>query len=402
LEGQFELVPVEVPFRLKYPGLDLEISSGREGWIEAHAQHFPGERAALSGLLDLCERVMRELYRLPIAPDVRSLARLPRDAPTLLRYRSATVLDVIDAKLDDTRLKRVVSGFCESYYGLPPSRTSFLLWAWGTASYAAGAHVCRGGYQRLADAFVTAIEARNGQVLLGTPVTRIETRRGQVRGVGGAGWDVSAPVVVAAIDPRQLPRLLGQGVLPGRYVRRLERSTVSASAVAVYVATTLDLAEQPVAWETFVMDNYDFALGPEDFLCIHAPTLADRTMAPDGQHLVELERLAGHGLQDPRAQAQEMIDAGDRCLPGLADNLVPVGPDAATPYHMRRFSPMYGWAALPQQFAARLPHRVPVSGLFLSGQWTRPAYAIPGVVWSGAEIARIISRDRVTEPLLPL
>jgi prolycopene isomerase len=402
LEG-VELVPVEVPFRLSYPGLDLALPTGREGWIEAHAEHFPRERAGLTDLMDLCERVMQELYRLPIAPDVRWLARMPRQAPTLLRYRSATVLDVLDAKLEDPRLKRVVSGFCESYYGLPPARTSFLLWAWGTASYATGTHVCRGGYQRLADAFVTAIQARQGRVWLGTPVSRIVTHEGRVHAIGGDGWQVVAPVVVAATDPRQLPRLLGQGVLPERYLRRLERSMPSDSAVAVYVATTLDLTAQAMACETLVIDSYDFMLSSDEMLCIHVPTLADPTMAPEGQHLVELERLAGHGMEDPFAQAGELVQAGNRSLPGLADSLVPVGSDAATPYQMRRFSPMYGWAALPQQFGlGRLPHRVPVSGLFLAGHWTRPAYAIPGVVWSGAEVARIIDHDRVTEPLLPL
>lgn len=305
--------------------------------------------------------------------------------------------------MQDRRLLRAVSSLCEPYMGLPPSRLSFIAWAAMTMSYITGTYQCRGGFQHFADAFVHAIERRGGTVALRTPVQRVLTRDGRISGVAGGNWQVTAPVVVAAMDPRQLPRLLGPGALPRRYRRRLQNTEVTSPSLAVYLATDLQIDPDTTVYETLHATTDSLTLGPGDGLGIHIPTLVDPSQAPPGQHLVKLSIQAGFEAEDPFALASDLIGRADKILPGLADHLIPVDPDAPTSYAVRRFSAPYGWACTPIGASiGRLRHTTPIRGLYLAGQWTHPAHGIPSVVASGARVARIITQERQHQPLLPL
>ncbi len=311
---------------------------------------------------------------------------------------------MLTSHLGDRRLARAVSSLCEPYADLPPSRTSFLGWATGILmGYMTGTYYCRGGLQTLADSFAAAVKSRGGSVALGNTVTAIRTRAGRVTGVSGRDWDVSAPVVVVAMDPRRLPHLLGPEALPRRYRRRLQNTEASAPMLAVHLATTLAIDPETTVYEAFHVATQSFTLGPDDLLGIHIPTLVEPNLAPAGQHLVELVKQVGHEAEDPFAQATGMITAASGVLPGLAESLVPLDPDAPTPYAVRRFSDPYGWATTPLGATiGRLGHTTPVKGLYLAGQWTVPGPGIPEVVASGAEVSRIITNDRPHQPLLPL
>lgn len=401
--GGVEWIPLDTTYEVRYPAASYRVPVGREAWIETFARQHPGQERALIDLVDLCERVSRQFSRLPITPDPASLARLPREAPLILRYLNANVLDVLASRLDDRRLVRAVSSLCEPYLDLPPARTSFLAWAAETTSYMTGTHYCRGGLQALADSFVAAVERRGGSLALGTEVTAISTRAGRLTGVSGQDWDVSAPVVVLAMDPRRLPRLLGADVLARRYRRHLEKTETSAPMLAVYLATDLAIDPDTTVYEAFHATTEALTLGPADFLGIHVPTLVEPALAPPGQHLVEIVQQVGDEAEDPFLQATGVIAAATRALPGLADHLLPLDPNAPTPYAIRRFSDPYGWACTPLGASVgRLGHTTPVDGLYLAGQWTLPGPGIPQVVASGAEVSRIITNDRAHKPLLPL
>lgn len=398
-----EWLPLDTAYEVRYPEASYQVPVGRAAWIEAFSRQHPGQERALTDLVDLCERVSRQLTRMPIVPDVASLVRMPREAPLVLRYAYATVLDVLPKHLDDRRLVRAVSSLCEPYMGLPPGRASFLAWAWMTTNYMTGAHYFRGGPQTLADAFARAVESRGGTLTLGTAVTGIATAGGRVAGIRGEGWDAAAPVVVLAMDPRRLPRLLGPGSLPRRYRRRLHATETSAPFLAVHLATDLAIDPTSRVYETFHVSSEALTLGPGELLGVHVPTLVEPDLAPSGQHLVELVEQVGEEAEDPYAQATRMIAAADRLLPGLADNAVALDADAPMPYAVRRFSDPYGWASTPALAGfGRLGHVTPVEGLYLAGHWTVPGPGIPEVVASGAELARIITNDRPHEPLLPL
>jgi prolycopene isomerase len=398
-----EWLPVDPTYEVRYPEVSYRVPVGRQAWIEAFARQHPGQEPALDELVDLCEKVSVQFGRLPIVPDPASLARLPREAPLVLRYLTASTQDVLRSRLQDRRLVRAVSSLCEPYLDLPPSRSSFLVWAIMTTSYLTGTYHCRGGLQTLADAFATSVERRGGTIVLGATVTAIQADAGRVRGVSGHDWQVSAPVVVVAMDPRRLPRLLGPETLPRRYRRRLENTEPSSPFLAVYLATEADIDPESTVYEAFHVRSESLTLAPGDLLGVHIPTLVDSTQAPPGQHLVELVCAVDEEAEDPLAQAKHMISRASQTLPGLTDRTVPLNADAAEPYAIRRFSAPYGWACTPLGAGiGRLGHATPVKGIYLAGQWTLPGPGIPQVVASGAEVARIITNDRTHQPLQPL
>lgn len=398
-----EWLPVDPTYEVRYPEARYRVPVGRDAWIEAFARQHPGRESALSDLLGLCEKVAVQFGRLPIVPDPASLARIPREAPLVLRYLTANTLDVLQGRLGDRRLARAVSSLCEPYLDLPPARASFVVWAIMTTSYITGTYHCQGGLQTLADAFVDAIERRGGTLALGTALTSIQSHDRRVSGVCGQDWQVSTPVVVMAMDPRRLPRLVGPDVLPRRYRRRLENTEPSPPFLAVYLATEAPIDPEATVYEAFHIRSESITLAPGDLLGVHVPTLVDPTQAPPGQHLVELVCAVDEEAEDPFTQATDMIDRAHQIHPELADRMVPLDPNAPTPYAIRRFSAPYGWACTPMGASlGRLAHTTPLEGMYLAGQWTLPGHGIPQVVASGAQTSRIITNDRTHQPLLPL
>ncbi len=88
-----EWLPLDITYQVRYPEASYTVPVGRETWIEAFSRQHPGQERALTDLVDLCERLWRQSSRLPITLDPASLARLPREAPLVLRYLNANVAD---------------------------------------------------------------------------------------------------------------------------------------------------------------------------------------------------------------------------------------------------------------------------------------------------------------------
>ncbi|MGO4424618.1 phytoene desaturase family protein, partial [Streptomyces sp. MCAF7] len=271
-----------------------------------------------------------------------------------------------------------------------------------------GPYYCKGSFQNLVDAFVTAVERNGGQVLTGTPVERILLQDGRVVGVRTAEGDVcTAPVVVSNADARQtFEDLVGAEHLPGPYARRLRRLRPSMSACVVYAATTQDVPALGVAHETFKYNHWDHEGTWRDLMggrpggmSLSVMTMLDPELAPPGEHLLIGTAVAPYRLpgdkpwQQHKDQfADSMLAEFESVIPGLRDHLTFL--QAGTPVTIERYTrnhegATYGWALSPHQIGGkRLAHQTPVPGLFLSGHWTEEGPASFRVVLSGMNTAR--------------
>lgn len=403
----------------RFPELTVAVPHGREAYLDAHLRHFPHEAGGLRRLVELSAEINRELIAFPVKPRLPDLLLLPRRFPALFRYRNATLGDVVDRELSDPRLRAVYETLW-SWIGPPPSRASFLAWAQMMASYVEdGAYYCRGGFQRLADAFAAGLEAAGGELVLGTRVARILAEGRTVQGVTLEGdRRITAPVVLSNIDAREtFERLLGPDHLPARYLSRLRRMEVGASILALYAATALDVRALGAQHETLVFTDWDHERGYANVLAgevsgvsILIPTLKDPSLAPPGEHLVILKVIAplpwGEAPRDAGALADRMLELAEGVLPGLRRHLTFVDEragEAGSRARLHLLGPYGGWATSPRQFGVRrLPQETPVAGLLLVGQWTQPAHGVWTVVGSGIGAARRVLRVRTSEPVLPL
>jgi prolycopene isomerase len=408
VRDRVDLIPLDRFYTVVFPGFELDVPFGVEEFVRVHAERFPREEERLRSFMSLCERIKEEWDRIRPGRSLEELAESAKSFPTVIRYRGATLQQVLDEHLLDGRLKAAVGALWE-YQGTPPSRLGFVAFAGMLTSLLEGGQsYSRGSFQQLVDAFVAAIEANGGEVLVKTEVTRILTRDGSVARVALAdGTEIRAPVVVSNVDAGQtFERLLEPGLLPDAYTRRLGRLSVSTSSFIVYAATTLDLCQLDGAHETFVFGSWDHdevwrrTLDGEPYaLTVTSPTRIDPSLAPPGEHLITTVALAPYALDRPWSELKErwlelILGELAKLVPGLRDRLTFT--EAATPLALERYSlnrdgAMYGWENSPgQSHARRLANVTPVEGLYLAGAWAQPGSGTVAVMQSGFQTAQLI------------
>lgn len=391
-----------------FPGFRLIAPLGVEEYRGAHLRHFPSEGPGFGRVLRLCADINREVREFPSELSLWDVVRLPRRFPQLLRYHKATLGDVMDEHVVDSRLKASFAALWP-YLGLPPSRLSFVYWSVMLQSYLEeGAFYCQGSFQRLADAFVDGLVKHDGELLLRSHVRRILVKDRSVAGVMlENGQRIQAPVVISNADARQtFEELVGVEKLPGRFVKHLRRMTPSLSAFVVYLATGLDLRQLGAQHEMFFYRSWDhdetyreILAGQPSGITITVPTLVDPSLAPVGEHLLTATTLIPYEMgaswrREKVRYADLLLGELEAVLPDLRHHLTFA--EGASPRTMERYTlnltgAIYGWAASPKQIGRqRLAHRTPIRGLYLAGHWTQPGGGIYGVIASGLQTAQIV------------
>jgi phytoene dehydrogenase-like protein len=402
-------------YEARFPDLTLSVPSGVEAYLEAHLRHFPGEAAGLRRLVALSAAIFREFSAFPVKPNLPDLLMMPRRFPTLFRYRNATMKQVIDRELTDPRLKAAYATWW-GWIGPPPSQASFLMWAAMMGGYIhEGPHYPLGSFQRLADTLAAGFTQAGGELLLGTRATRILADGRRVQGVVlEGGQQVSAPVVISNIDPREtFDKLLGSRQVSSRYLRRLGRTAVAHSIIALYAATDLDVQALGAKHDITLFTGWDHERAFQHALAGEVPvlsgplipTLKDPSLAPPGEHLVILKAIAparaGEASWESREFADRMLEVAERVLPGLRQHLTFVDEGVAG-NRLHNLGPYLGWALTPQQSGIRrLPQQAPL-GLVLVGQWTQPGPGVWTVIRSGIGAARLVLGVPTSAPALPL
>ena len=328
---EVEFVPTGSFYEARFPGLTVRAEVGLEEYVAAHVAHFPGEEDGLRRFLALCEQVHREVHQLPPHLSLRELEAAVERFPTLFKYRTHTLGEVLDECLGDERLKALVGAWWP-YLGLPPSRLSFFtITTPQTTLVHEGPFHCEGGTQRLVDAFVSAVRRADGELVAGNAAERIVIEDGRATGVVLTdGTHVQAPVVVAACDAKQtFEQLVGLEHLPDGFVKRLRRMKPSLSGVVVFAVTPLDLRAAGLAHTTFAARDWSPDRAYEDALegrpgghWLTIPTLHDDSIAPPGEHQLIITSMARYDAvqDDPRGRpsSRSCWPPTSRCCPACA------------------------------------------------------------------------------------
>jgi len=404
---RLEFERVDPFYEAIYPDLSLRVPCDLEGFIDAHAEEFPSEEKGLRQFVQECLNVRQETRRAADFHQVFDVGRVQDRFPTLLRYRRATLGDVLEEHIDSPRL-RALLGTLWPYLGLPPSRVSFVYFATMLMSYVAdGAYYCRGSFQRFSDALADAVRASGGEVLLRSSVRRIAVRDGTVAGVVlENGQRIAADRVLSNADATQtVHELVGSEAFPSGYLAALGRMKPSLSAFVAYLASDLPLDARTTSHESFYFPSWDHDAahasserGTPDWVSVTVPTLADRSLAPAGQHLLMLTALLRHDAGNWRAHKERwiaaLVEIADRTVGGLADHVLFA--EGASPRTIERYTrnsggALYGWELSPRNVGPGRPAlQTPIEGLHLVGHWTQPGGGVYGVVTSGVQVARSV------------
>jgi phytoene dehydrogenase-like protein len=406
-----KFVRVDPFFTAHFPGYCLQVPGRRYPYLQALSQQFPADEDGIERLTNLCARIYGEFMKFPILPGILDWLLTIKRHPRLFRYANSTLRSVLDAHLSDPRLKALLSSLWP-YLGSPPSRVSFVAWAVMMASYIEeGAFYCPGGFQHLPDAVAGSLMENGGELALNIRVKAIQVKDGKVHGVElENGRLISSSIVISNMDARQtFSEFIQESERPRRYVRKMEKMTLSPFAVKLYLGTDLDISSSGVTHENAVYNSWNMeetsrtkVSGLPSALLVTIPTITDKSLARPNEHVVILSAFVGpeanpvaYGKSDDNI-LQMLLAGGETVLPGLRDHITDYCGSSI-------LGPVYGWEATPKQSGAfRLGHITPISGLYLCGQWSQPGHGIWTVVLSGIRTARLILNRGKSKGMIPL
>ena len=374
IDTQAIFLPIQPYARSVFPEFEVRWHSGEEAFVAGLAEHFPREKDRLLALIRLCRVLAEEAM---LAEEVLDQAKTTRVSPALtlgnlLRYRRTSLGAALNEFLVDPRLKSVCASLWP-YLGLPPSKLSFLYWATMMAGYTyEGGYYCRGSFQVYANLLAAAVERLGGEVLLNSSVRRIRVEQGKASGVVlENGQVIRAEAVVSNIDARQTAEMLiGREHLPPGHWDALVKMADSPSVFVAYVATDLPLADKTHAHESFFYESLDDDLshalaqeGHANWFSATIPSLADRSLVPEGKHALLLTtlcpfhigqswRLAKSGFQ------QRLLEKASLHFDGLGDHLLFVesgSPRTLERYTLNHQGAAYGFAPSPGQIGQNRP-----------------------------------------------
>ncbi len=361
---------------------------------------FPSERDAIDRFFAL----VRQAYLGGLLYLFRGL-----DNDRVDPFRGLSVRDALDRHFTDPKLKLLLTADC-AHWGSPPSRVAFLFDAMLRLAYFLGNYYPRGGSQAFADALAQQIEARGGDILMPSLVTRIVTEHGRAAGVeidvgprrGRSLVRVRAPIVVSNGDLiATLERLLADEPAARPLAEAMRRLRPTLPCFLVHLGVTgIDTSTLANAhgyhWSSWNAED----VATQAFK-IFVPTLYEPAMAPPGSHVVILQKLVDVDFDriDDWAGHKAAIEAAllrrlEEIIPGFSRAIVTkLSASALTShrYTLNHRGAMLGWEMSADQLGgARPATSSPVEGLYFVGHWTQPGGGVTPVIVSAMRVAEQI------------
>jgi prolycopene isomerase len=413
-----EFLPIDEFYTSQFPDFKVTVPHGWEAAEEAYAGQFPAERKGIHRLLANMRSISDELRLFSDDPGPLDLLTFPVRGSHLIRSMGLTTERALDREISDPKLKAL---FCDiwGYYGLPPSRLSWLIFAVANGSYIEhGPYHVKGTSQALSNAFVQAIEESGGRVHLREGVVRIKLRGGAAAGVvTDQGREVRADYVVCNANPiHACYDLIGAEHVPGSYLKTLAERRIAMSTFNVYMGLDCGAEELGVeGHELFVSEVYDqderfrecFSLDRQSSWAITNYNHADPDFSPPGTSVMVLTTIMDYGAwalvpperysETKSRMAAELIDAVNEVVPGLKEHIAVA--EVSTPITNMRYSSNPKGSIMGFDFGVtdgtvfRLGNRGPLEGLYFANAWVRPGGGFETVMSSGFLAAGEVMKD---------
>ncbi|HXJ63988.1 MAG TPA: NAD(P)/FAD-dependent oxidoreductase [Actinomycetota bacterium] len=356
----------------------------------------------------------------------------PSNLRETIRVLPTAVADFVEDHLESDAVRAAVAVGGIRYTAMGPraagSTAVLLAELAGTSTGPAGESATAvGGPGALSEALGAAVRASGGELRCGTEVVKVAVAGDRVTGVVLAGGqEIAARAVVSGADPKRTllglvdPEVLGP-TLGWRAGNIRQPGTVAKVHLVLDAAPAFTAfggaspAGRILVGATGI-DQLDLAFDPSKygrvperpFLDVSVPTATDRTLAPEGTHVVSaMVQWVPFELREgawDRAQADELADLVAKRLeehaPGLTARVtarhVLTPPDLEREYGLTGGHPLHAEPGLDQFFAWRpglgmARYRLPIAGLYLCGSGAHPGGGITGA--PGANAAREVLAD---------
>jgi phytoene dehydrogenase-like protein len=285
-----------------------------------------------------------------------------------------------------------------------------------------------GGMGGVSNALAGSAVSFGAEIRTSSPVQRITTENARATGVVlEGGEELRAPVVVAATHPKiAFLRLLERDELPADFVTDIERWKTRSGVVKINLAVerlpefvdkpgfdpevhggTIVLAESLDDVEGGFQDAVAGRPSGRPFADICIPSVFDRTLCPEGQHIVSMftqwvpQEWAGKPMDEElESHADRVVARFEAVAPGFTNSILHrqvIGPwRMENDYGLVGGNIFHGELSPSQLFHTRpapgyADYRTPVRGLYQAGSGTHGGGGVTGI--PGRNVVKQIRRD---------
>jgi phytoene desaturase len=411
------LLPVMPFYRLYWEdGYSFDYSNDIEAITEQIGAKNPRDVDGYMKFLDYAEDVFNEGYTKLAATPFLNFWSMIQVSPQLLRLQSyRSVYSIISKFIKDDHLRQVFS-FHPLLVGGNPFTSSSIYTLIHYLERNWGVFFVKGGTGALVNALVGLFTELGGEIRLNSPVERIHTSNGKVTGVTAAdGWHGDFDAVASNADVfHTYDRLLADNNDAQREAARLKRRRFSMSLFVAYFGVKrrhTQIAHHDILfgprYKNHLHELFNGTSLPDDFsLYLHAPTLTDPSVAPDGCEafyvLSPVPHLGNASIdwseEGPRYRDKILDYLEKRYLPNLQADIETV--HIITPDHFKNVLNSHHGSAfslepiLTQSAWFRVHNRDKrIGGLYFAGAGTHPGAGVPGVVNSAKATAGLMIDD---------
>ncbi|MFS8478408.1 MAG: NAD(P)/FAD-dependent oxidoreductase [Micromonosporaceae bacterium] len=352
-----------------------------------------------------------------------------RAAFDLTRLFTASIADLVEERFTSDAMRGVlsVSGVIGTWAGPRSAGTAYVMLhhhigetVWGFP---------RGGMGGVTQAMASAARAFGAEIRTGAPVARIDVRDGRVRGVTLAdGEEIRADTVITTAHPKiSFLELVDRRELPADFVADIERWQTRSGTVKINFTVdrlptfaahpefdpqvyggTIVLAESLDDVEGAYQEAVAGRPATLPFADICIPSVFDRTLAPEGKHVVSaFTQWVPHTYAaEPRqaeleAYADRLVARLEAVAPGFTDSIIGrqvIGPHTMqTEYGLVGGNIFHGELTPGQMFHCRpaagyADLRTPIVGLYQAGSATHGGGGVTGI--PGRNVVRQVLRDQ--------
>ena len=417
MDDYVELMPVDPMYRLCWEdGEVFDYTNDVDLLEEQIRQRSPGDIEGYRRFLEYSRAVFEKGYlELGHVPFLDMGAML-KVAPALIKLKAwRSVYDQVSRYIADERLRQAFS-FHALLVGGNPFRASSIYTLIHALERDSGVWFARGGTGALVRGLVRLFEDLGGTMRLNSEVSKIHIADDRINGLATAdGYSASFDAVASNADVlHTYGRLLGHTARGTKQKKALENRAWSMSLFVIYFGLKRvhpHLKHHMVIfgprYRELIDDIFNAPELSEDFsLYLHAPTLTDPSLAPEGcSSYYVLSPVPHLGTADidwaevGPEYADRILDyLEEHYIPGLKEDLVTCR--TLDPFGFRdemnsHLGSAFSVEPVLTQSAWFRPHNRDgvIPNLYLVGAGTHPGAGIPGVVGSARATASLMLED---------
>ncbi len=349
------------------------------------------------------------------------------------RLMTMSIVDILDRFFETDQVKTVMAlnGLIGTWAGPHEPGTGYVMAHHSIGDvgdgHLGGWAVPEGGMGAVSDAIAASARDFGAEIRTNARVVRVLTRGGAVRGVVlEGGEEIAAPVVVTAVHPKiTFLEQLERSELPADFVDDIANWKSRSGVVKINAALSkapvftakpeltdltggFELAHSIAYLEKAFEEARAGVPATAPFSDGVMPTVFDRTLAPDGCHIVSLftQWVPHEWSEEPHAEALEayadrVIAGYDELAPGFAESVIHrqvIGPyEMEHEYGLIGGNIFHGELSAEQLFHMRpapgyADYRTPISGLYQASSATHGGGGVCGI--PGYNAYRQIRSDR--------